>query len=90
MLDHSRPCFVVITGFNDNDNMTLVVNLVVVFMVNFAMTKVAFRVVVELIVRRDLLTVTCLIFSYFVGDLCALGDRSDLGDLVEVRYSIYF
>ena len=90
MLDRSRPCFVVITGFNDNDNMMLVVNLVVVFVVNFAMTKVAFRVVVELIVRRDLLTMTGLIFSDFVGDLCNLGDRSNLGDLVEVRYSVYF
>ena len=34
----------VITGFNDNDNMMLVVNLVVVFVVNFAMNKMRFRV----------------------------------------------
>ena len=36
-------CFVVITGCNDNDNMMLVVELVVVFMVNFAMNKMVFR-----------------------------------------------
>jgi hypothetical protein len=34
---------VVITGCNDNDNMMLVVELVVVFMVNFAMNKMVFR-----------------------------------------------
>ena len=32
-----------ITGCNDNDNMMLVVELVVVFMVNFAMNKMVFR-----------------------------------------------
>ncbi len=53
--------------FNDNDNMMLVVELVVVFVVNFAMAKVVFRVVVELIVRRDLLTVTGLIFEGHVA-----------------------
>ncbi len=37
-------CFVVITGFYDNDNMMLVVELVVVFVVNFAMNKIVFRV----------------------------------------------
>ena len=31
--------FVVITGFNDNDNMMLVVKLGVVFMVDFAMNE---------------------------------------------------
>ncbi len=36
--------FVVITGFNDNDNMMLVVDSVVVFVVNFAMNKMRFRV----------------------------------------------
>ena len=41
------PFFVVITGFNDNDNMMLVVYLVVVFMVNFAMNKMVFRVMNE-------------------------------------------
>ena len=35
---------VVITGFNDNDNMMLVIELVVVFVVNFAMNKMVFRV----------------------------------------------
>ena len=40
-------CFVVITGFNDNDNMMLVVELVVVFMVNFSMNKMVFRVMNE-------------------------------------------
>ena len=34
----------VITGCNDNDNMMLVVELVVVFMVNIAMNKMRFRV----------------------------------------------
>ena len=38
------PFFVVITGFNDNDNMMIVVNLVVVFVVNFSMNKMRFRV----------------------------------------------
>ena len=33
-----------ITGFSDNDNMMLVVELVVVFVVNFAMNKMRFRV----------------------------------------------
>ncbi len=33
-----------ITGFNDNDNMMLLVNLVVVFVVNFVMNKMRFRV----------------------------------------------
>ncbi len=33
-----------ITGFNDNDSMMLVVELVVVFVVNFAMNKMRFRV----------------------------------------------
>ena len=33
-----------ITGCNDNDNMMLVVNLAVVFVVNFAMNKMRFRV----------------------------------------------
>ena len=40
-------CFVVITGCNDNDNMMLVVKFVVVFMVNFAMNKMVFRVMNE-------------------------------------------
>ncbi len=39
--------FVVITGFNNNDNMMLVVDLVVVFVVNFAMNKMVFRVMNE-------------------------------------------
>ena len=39
-------CFVVITGFNDNDNM-IVVELVVVFMVNFVMNNMRFRVMKE-------------------------------------------
>ena len=39
--------FVVITEFNDNDNMMLVIDLVVVFMVNFAMNKMVFRVMNE-------------------------------------------
>ncbi len=34
----------VITGCNGNDNMMLVVKLVVVFVVNFAMNKMRFRV----------------------------------------------
>ena len=38
---------VVITGFNDNDNMMLVVEMVVVFVVNFAMSKMRFRVTKE-------------------------------------------
>ncbi len=38
------PLFLVITGFNDNDNMMLVVKLVVVFVVNFTMNKMRFRV----------------------------------------------
>ena len=41
------PFFVVITGFNDNDNMMLVVELVVVVAVNFAMNKMVFRVMNE-------------------------------------------
>ena len=40
-------CFVVITWFNDNGNMILVVELVVVFVVNFAMNKMRFRVMKE-------------------------------------------
>jgi len=40
-------CFVVITGCNDNDNMMSVVKLVVVFMMNFAMNKMMFRVMNE-------------------------------------------
>ena len=36
--------FVVIIGFYDNANMMLVVELVVVFVVNFAMNKMSFRV----------------------------------------------
>ena len=32
-----------VAGFNDNDNMMLVVELVVVFVVNFAMIKMRFR-----------------------------------------------
>ena len=36
-------CFVVITGCNDNDNMMLVVELVMVFLVNFAMVKVVIK-----------------------------------------------
>ena len=40
-------CFVVITGFNDNDNMMIVVELVVVFVVNFDMNKMRFRVMKE-------------------------------------------
>ena len=39
--------FVLITGFNDNDNMMLVVDLVVVFVVNFALNKMRFRVMKE-------------------------------------------
>ena len=38
---------VVITGCNDNDNMMSVVKLVVVFMMNFAMNKMMFRVMNE-------------------------------------------
>ncbi len=34
----------VITGFNDNDNMMLVIKLVEIFVVNFAMNKMRFRV----------------------------------------------
>ncbi len=34
----------VITRFNDNDDMMLVVDLVVVFMVNFAINKMGFKV----------------------------------------------
>ena len=37
------PFFVVITEFNDNSNMMLVVELMVVFMMNFAMNKMVFR-----------------------------------------------
>ena len=51
-----------ITGFNNNDNMMLMIELVVIFMVNFFMTKVVFRVVVKFIVRHDLLTETGLLF----------------------------
>ena len=36
--------FVMITGFNDNGNIMLVVDLVVVFVVNFAMNKMVSRV----------------------------------------------
>ena len=39
--------FVLITGFIDNDNMMLVVDLVVVFVVNFAINKMVFRVMNE-------------------------------------------
>ena len=39
--------FVVITGCNDNDIMMLVVELVVVFVVNYAMNKMVFRVMNE-------------------------------------------
>ena len=46
-LQSSFRFFVVITGFNDNDNMLLVVELVVVFVVNFAMNKMRFRVMKE-------------------------------------------
>ena len=35
--------FVVITGFNDDGNMILVVELMVVFLVNFAMNNMKFR-----------------------------------------------
>ncbi len=47
--------FVVITGFNDNDNIMLVVNLVVVFMVNFAMNNMVFRVMMvsRLIISQE-------------------------------------
>ena len=43
-LKSSFRFFVVITGCNDNDNMMLVVELVVVFVMNFAMNKMVFRV----------------------------------------------
>ena len=46
-LETSFRFFVVITGCNDNDNMMLVVKFVVVFMVNFAMNKMVFRVMNE-------------------------------------------
>ena len=36
--------FVVISGFNDNDNMMLVIEFVVIFVLNFAMNKMVFRV----------------------------------------------
>ena len=35
--------FMVITGFNDDDNMILVAKLMVVFLVNFAMNNMKFR-----------------------------------------------
>ena len=38
---------VMITGCNDNDNIMSVVKLVVVFMMNFAMNKMMFRVMNE-------------------------------------------
>ena len=43
----------VITGFNDNDKMMLVVELVVVFVVNFAMNKMRFRVKKEWIISQE-------------------------------------
>ncbi len=46
-IESSFRLFVVITGCNDNDNMMLVVNLVVVFVVNFAMNNMVFRVMNE-------------------------------------------
>ena len=46
-LESSFRFFVVITWFNDNDNMMLMVDLVVVFMVNFSMNNMAFRVMNE-------------------------------------------
>ena len=46
-LETSFRFFVVITGCNDNDHMMLVVELVMVFMVNFAMNKMVFRVMNE-------------------------------------------
>ncbi len=46
--------FVVITGCKDNDNMMLVVELVVVFVVNFTMNKMRFRVKKEWIISQKL------------------------------------
>ncbi len=43
-LESSFRLFVVITGCNGNDNMMLVVELVVVFAVNFFINKMRFRV----------------------------------------------
>ena len=43
----------VITGCNDNANMMLVVELVVVFMVNFAMNKMVFKVMNEQIISYE-------------------------------------
>ena len=42
-----------ITGCNDNANMMLVVELVVVFMVNFAMNKMVFKVMNEQIISYE-------------------------------------
>ncbi len=47
------PFFVVITGFNDNDNVVLVVELVVVFVVNFAMNKMRFNMMKEYIISQE-------------------------------------
>ncbi len=38
------PSFMVITGCDNNDNRILLVELVVIFMVNFAINKMVFRV----------------------------------------------
>jgi len=46
-LESSFRFFVVITGCNDNDNMMLVVELVLVFVVNFAMNNMVFRAMNE-------------------------------------------
>ncbi len=47
MYESSFHLFVVITGCNGNDDIMLVVELMVVFMVNFAMNKMVFRVMNE-------------------------------------------
>ena len=44
--------FVVITGFNEDDNLMLVVQ-VVVFVMNFAMNKMRFRVMKEWIISQE-------------------------------------
>ena len=39
--------------FNDNYNMMLVVDLLIVFMLNFAMNKMVFRVMTEYIISQE-------------------------------------
>ncbi len=57
-----------ITGFNDNDNMMLVVELMVVFVVKFAINKRAMcRTVCGLVVTYNMLIINVRFPNYYIN-----------------------